>query len=115
MTEEQKDGLITKLIHVDGYFHIREIPYRGICGLMRMAFTVGLFYGLDETGYRGRYCYDNLREAMGAIDSWKGAGDPPGEWIKHKGYREYRNEELIIQKNVYGNRSKTKSVSCPQH
>lgn len=97
MTEEQKDKLIVQLT-IDGYFDIKEIPYRGLCGLSYMAFTVGLFYGLDQTGYRGRYCYDNLREAINAIDAWKGPGDPPGEWIKHKGYREYRNESSIIQK-----------------
>lgn len=98
MTEEQKEGLMMQLIHAHGYFHLREIPYRGICGLSYMAFTVGLFYGLDRTGYKGRYCFDNLREAMDAIDAWKGPGDPPGEWIKHKGHREYRNERVIIQK-----------------
>jgi hypothetical protein len=101
MTEQEKEGLEMKLIFNDGYFHLRDIPGRGICGLRKFVFTVGLCYGLDETGYVGRYCFSEISEAMGAIDQWKerqGLGDPPGEWIKHKGYREYRNERVIIQK-----------------
>lgn len=91
MTEEQKEGLILQLIHIDGYFHIREKPGRGICGLMHFVYTVGLCYGLDETGYQGRYCFSNLREAMDSLDAWTGEGDPPGNWIKHKGKVEYSN------------------------
>lgn len=97
MTEEQREGLEMKLIFTDGYFYLREKPGRGICGLHYMAFTVGLFYGLDEVGYSGRYCFSDLREAMDSIDKWTGYGDPPGNWIKHKGRIEYSNpnkEEL---------------------
>lgn len=74
-----------------GYFDLKEIEDRGICGLLRMAFTIGLFYSIDEVGYVGRYCYPNLREAKDAINEWDGKKDPPGPWIKHKGSIEYRN------------------------
>jgi hypothetical protein len=74
-----------------GYFGVKEISGRGICGLMRFAFTVGLCYGLDETGYVGRYCYSELLDAKTALRDWDGIGDPPGPWIKHKGYVEYSN------------------------
>lgn len=99
MTEEQKEGLILQLIHIDGYFHIREKPGRGICGLMHFVYTVGLCYGLDETGYQGRYCFSNLRGAMDSLDAWTGYGDPPGDWIKHKGKAEYPNPNNVSDEN----------------
>jgi len=58
---------------------------RGICGIRRMAYTVGLFYGMTEDDYIGRYCYHTMGEAIDAILEWSGIGDPPGNWIKHKG------------------------------
>lgn len=74
-----------------GYSNTVTVPHRGRCGLRRMAFTVGLFYGIDDIGYKGRYCFHSYKEAAEALVEWSGTGDPPGNWIKHKGYREYRN------------------------
>lgn len=84
------------LVH-NGYSEIKQIPGRGYCGLQRMLFTVGLFYDLDDFGYRGRYCYPDLRSALDAIREWDGLNDPPGPWIKHKGLREYGNPNLEAQ------------------
>jgi hypothetical protein len=75
----------------EDYTAICRIPERGICGVARMAFTVGLFYGLDQTGYIGRYCFHTMSEAMEAIKTWDGKQDAPGNWIKHKGGIEYAN------------------------
>lgn len=77
------------------YFNVKEIEGRGICGLLRMVFTVGLVYGIDEVGYTGRYCYPTRIDAIDAINKWDGKEDPPGDWIKHKGYREYRNPNNV--------------------
>ena len=77
----------------EGYFSTKEIPGRGYVGLCRFAFTIGLVYGLDVTGYEGRYCYSNLIDATIALATWTGEGDPQDDsWIKHKGYAgEYSN------------------------
>lgn len=76
----------------NGYFFLREIAGRGICGLLKMAFTTGLVYNLDEFSYEGRYCFHSTREANEALEKWNGTGDPAGNWIKHKGgVGEYRN------------------------
>jgi hypothetical protein len=48
-------------------------------------FTVGLIYGLDKYGYKGRWCYGENLEAKVALNEWDGTGDPPGLWIKYKG------------------------------
>lgn len=74
-----------------GYFNIRNIPGRGICGLFRFIFTVGLCYGINEHGYIRRYCYSNLVDAISALEKWDGDNDPGGNWIKHKGNFEYKN------------------------
>jgi len=81
MPEELKEKL-----RADGYYQFREIEGRGLCGLMRFIFTVGLCHGLEEHGYAGRYCYDNESDAKEALELWSGEGDPEDEfWIKHKG------------------------------
>jgi hypothetical protein len=87
-----------KLIHVlkkNDYYYLRYIPNRGICGLQRMLFTVGLFYGLDYFSKEGRYCFTCLTEAKAALKDWDGIGDPDGMWLKHKGESgEYDNSTL---------------------
>lgn len=69
----------------EGYYEIKEIESRGICGLMDFMFTTGLVIGMNEIGYFGRYCYKTRQEALDALNSWDGLGDPPGNWIKYKG------------------------------
>ncbi len=80
MTEELKQYLES-----EGYVSIREIPGRGVCALYSFMFTIGLVYGIDLTGYKGRWCYDSVIGAVNAISNWDGIGDPPGAWIKYKG------------------------------
>ena len=75
-----------------GYKHLHIISSRGLRGLHRFMFTTGLVYGLDSCGYVGRYCYENYADALDALISWDGIGDPPdSNWIKHKGEVEYSN------------------------
>jgi len=76
----------------EGYKEVREIEGRGICAFYTFLYTYALCYGLDETGIAGRWCYDNPLEPLAALHLWDGIGDPPGNWIKHKGYGgEYSN------------------------
>ena len=70
----------------EGYEYLLEVPNRGLCGIKRFLFTYGLVYGLDATGYNGRYCYPNFEESILALATWSGEGNPPdNKWIKHKG------------------------------
>lgn len=87
--------LITELKE-QGYSDIREIGDRGLCGLFRFVFTTGLVYGLDDWGYNGRFCFENMADAKEALDNWDGINDPSGDWIKHKGKKgEYSNPNKI--------------------
>jgi hypothetical protein len=63
----------------------RLLPTGEWAGLRRYFYTVGLCVGLDETGYRHRYCYKDAGEAFIALMRWDGQGDPCGPWIKNKG------------------------------
>jgi hypothetical protein len=78
------------------YLHVREIPGRGICAVAYMVFTVGLLYGIDKYGLQGRFCFGSFNEALQALRTWDGIGDPPGNWIKHKGRAgEYSNPQFV--------------------
>lgn len=67
------------------YLGIREVPGLGLCAVRHIIYAASLFVGLDETGYRYRYCYPSLFDALDALRVWDGQGDPPGPWIKVKG------------------------------
>ena len=75
---------LERLLMDEGYYSVTLLPTGEYCALMVMAFTTGLFVGLDEINYRTRYCYPTFIDAMEAIEQWRGIGDPPGPWIKQK-------------------------------
>ena len=41
-------------------------------GLRRFMYTCGVCYGLDETGYRGRFCFDSMQNARFFLHEWDG-------------------------------------------
>jgi hypothetical protein len=67
------------------YSCVTEIPGRGVCGIDTFVNTIGLHYGLDADTdtYKGCYSYYTMAEAIAAISSWNGIGDPPGNWKDH--------------------------------
>lgn len=77
--------MTNKQLEKEGYFNIKKIYKIGTCGLFKFAFTTGLVVGIDLLGYNGRYCYDNLADAVEGLENWDGVGDPEGNWIKYKG------------------------------
>lgn len=87
-------GMLTQVQEED-YLYLCWNPNKGYCGIMRMAFTVGLFYNIseDQMVYEGRYCYQTMAEAVQALVEWDGKGDAPGDWIKHKGLKEYSHPD----------------------
>ena len=79
---EDKD--LTDVLRENGYIAWRQMPDGTMNGVLKYLFTYGLMVGLDLTGYKRRYCYENIRDAMLACVSWDGTGDPPGPWIAEK-------------------------------
>lgn len=85
------------LLMNEGYSNIKELPERGVVGIRRFIFTVGLCYDLNEYSYFGRYCFPTMADAIDALNKWDGIYDPPGNWIKHKGETgEYSNPAIPI-------------------
>jgi hypothetical protein len=76
---------LRETLEVEGYSCVRQLPNGVYIGVRRQLFTVGLFVGLDETGYRYRYCYEWEKDALAACAVWDGCGHPPGPWVKIKG------------------------------
>jgi hypothetical protein len=69
-----------------GYLMARQLPDGTWIALQRMAYTIALMVGLDPVGYESRYCYEHLGDAFLDYATWDGSGDPPGPWVKHKGW-----------------------------
>jgi hypothetical protein len=71
-------------LNAHGYTNVLKMPDGSLCGIMGQIYTTGLFCGLTDIGYSRRYCYERKRDAVDALISWDGRGDPPGPWIKEK-------------------------------
>ncbi len=85
-----------QLCEANGYYFPMEKGERGLCAVADMVCTVGLLYGIDKDGLQGRYCFEGRHEAVESLIAWDGAGDPPGNWIKHKGRSgEYSNPDYV--------------------
>lgn len=71
----------------EGYSQLREIEGLGICGIYPFMYTTAIVVGIDEYGYKYRYCYpkEYTLECLIALKVWDGKGDPQGRWIKQKG------------------------------
>lgn len=72
LNEVNRDEIIMKMCADLGYARLRVVPGRGVCGILRFIYTVGVCYGLDETGYAGRYCFDTAQNAGLFLQDWNG-------------------------------------------
>ena len=60
----------------DQYSDMRTVPNFGECGLIRMAFTVGVCYRMDDIGPGGRICFDSWLNAELFLKEWDGTYYP---------------------------------------
>lgn len=67
-----------------GYTPTKLLPSGEWAGVLDYLFTAGLVIGLDQTGWRTRYCYEHRADAEKALEAYSGDGDPIGPWIKQK-------------------------------
>jgi hypothetical protein len=68
-------GPLQECLTFDGYAGLKTFDGM-LCGLMQFMFTVGLCYGIDRTGYTGRYCFSSLEYALGFYYHWDGKTPP---------------------------------------
>jgi hypothetical protein len=67
-----------------GYDYARQLPNGTWIALTQSLFTLDLCEGLDETGWRQKWMYEDRAAALTDFATWNGEGDPPGLWTKHK-------------------------------
>lgn len=82
--EDAIDPKLLKILKENGYCFFKVMPNGEIAALGAQIFTVGLFIGLDETGYRTRFCFETAAQALTSLLAWDGKGFPPGWWVKQK-------------------------------
>lgn len=70
------DPELADILRDNGYRELREVEGRGVCGLQRFLYTVGVCVGLDKTGYRGRFCFDTWSNASLFLKEWDGETMP---------------------------------------
>lgn len=70
MSAEPKD--LKSILEGHGYECVRQVEGWGWCGILRMMFTVGVCHGMDETGLKGRFCFDTRQNAYLFLDEWDG-------------------------------------------
>lgn len=66
---------LEKLLIENNYENVREIDGM-VCAISRFMFTVGVCYGIDLTGYRGRFCFDSYQNAELFLKEWDGKTPP---------------------------------------
>lgn len=47
-----------------------------VCGIYPFMYTWGVLIGIDETGYKGRFCFDSLNAAQSFLRNWNGVDLP---------------------------------------
>lgn len=81
MTESE----LLEFLKANDYTKLRRLPTGELAGLTHFAFTTAIVVGIDEHGYRIRYCYPNSSDAAAAFESYTGESHPSGMWVKAKG------------------------------
>lgn len=69
-----------------GYVSPRQLPDGRWVAVCQYFYTAGLVVDCTALGYAYRYCYGAMADALMAVKTWDGHGDPPGPWIKLKGH-----------------------------
>lgn len=62
---------LADILDANGYKELRVIDGQ-LCGIQRFIYTVGVCYGLDSTGYVGRFCFDTWANASLFLREWDG-------------------------------------------
>jgi hypothetical protein len=71
----------------NGYLVPTPLPNGRWMAILPLMFTYAIVTGRtgDTSGYDNRWCYPTLAQAVVAIATWDGMGDPPDGWIRQPG------------------------------
>ena len=80
---------LIKIFEAENYTCLVETKTKGVCGILRFAFTTGVVIDMDRYQYRGRYCYKSKADALlglaELIDKPEILHPTDSNWIKYKG------------------------------
>jgi hypothetical protein len=63
--------------------------------------TVAILVGLSGWGFEQRFDYETYGEALSALLTWNGRGDPPGAWLAERAGPVHRpNPKLYALKGI---------------
>jgi len=65
-----------------------------MAGVVPFMFTWAIVADFDDAGYKERWCYDTLLDAIGALRDWDGDGEPVG-WHRHPNSGRRRSKEGV--------------------
>lgn len=69
--------------------------------IKQFACTYGLLVGISGWGYQQRFCYESYGQALEALLTWNGSGDPPGMWLSERaGPLHRQNPKLYAFKGI---------------
>lgn len=68
---------------IAAYYAIRQLPDGRLIGVLRLIFHWTLHIDIHAMGYEDRYCYATRDQAVDAMTSWDGIGDPGHGWHRH--------------------------------
>lgn len=97
MDDNNRLEILREELTNEGYYNLKVVEGRGICGMMRFIFTTAIVENITSIGYKGRWCYPHelVKECLVAYTIWDGKEDPIGGWIKYKGsHDEYCNPKI---------------------
>lgn len=65
------------------YLATRQLPDGRWIGVHRLLYHYSFHIDIDECGYADSYCYMELGDALEALETWSGEGDPLPRWHRH--------------------------------
>lgn len=74
---QMSDDEFQAFLEENEYTNIRKLPDGTWAALIRLAFTIGMCTGLTEYGLERRFCYENLAEALGALQALNAWDEEP--------------------------------------
>lgn len=79
------DDSLTREELIDcGYLDARQLASGVWIAIGDSIYTRDLYLGMDKTGWRQKWMYEDSRAADQDFAAWDGEGDPPGPWVKSK-------------------------------
>src|SRR5262245_24839389 len=76
--EEELPEDVTKM-----YIGIRRLPDGRIIGVHRLLYHWTMHVDIDEIGYADKDCYQTQEQALLAMLTWDGIGEPGYGWHRH--------------------------------